>query len=84
MLSVGDNFTVMKSIKLIQVAKFLNVSPAFLCEIRKGKKSFSKQKSKMISELTGISVERLLYTNGEGLYRELRSAYALAQEDGKQ
>ena len=73
----------MKKIKLIDIASFIGISPAFLCEVRKGKKSFSKVKSKEISEATGLPLDQLLYTNGEKLYRAIRHAYSILVEEKK-
>lgn len=75
-----DNNYLMATIKLNQVAKYLEVSAPFLCGVRKGNKAFSKQKARSISEKTGIPIEKMLFANGDDLYRALVLAYTLNAE----
>ena len=65
----------MKHANLTEVARSLGISAPFLCEIRKGKKSFSKHTARRVSESTGIPLEKVLFADGESLYRELERAY---------
>ncbi|WP_310601460.1 hypothetical protein [Desulfobulbus sp.] len=64
-----------------RMAEYLGVSAPFLCEVRKGKKAFSKQKARLISEKTGISLEKVLFADGESLYHALTLAYTAALEE---
>ncbi len=70
----------MEKITLTKIAKHLNLSISFLCEVRKGKKRFSRKKSLVISKKTGIPVETVLFAGGEELYAKLAFAYQVQQQ----
>ena len=70
----------MEKITLTKIAKFLNLSNSFLCEVRKGKKRFSREKSLEISRKTGIPVETVLFARGDELYAKLAFAYQVQQQ----
>lgn len=70
----------MEKITLTKIAKHLNLSTSFLCEIRKGKKRFSREKSLIISKKTGIPIETVLFAHGEELYAKLVFAYQVQQQ----
>ena len=70
----------MEKITLTKIAKHLNLSISFLCEVRKGKKRFSREKSLVISKKTGIPVETVLFAGGEELYAKLVFAYQVRQQ----
>lgn len=72
----------MEKITLTKIAKHLNLSTSFLCEIRKGKKRFSREKSLIISKKTGIPIETVLFAHGEELYAKLVFAYQVQQSSG--
>lgn len=74
----------MKTIKLVSMAKFLDISPAFLCQVKYGKRRFSSKKAKQISERTGIPLEKLLFSEGDKIYKALSFCFATQDEEGQQ
>lgn len=69
----------MDKITQAQVAKFLGVSDAYLCQFRSGQRTFGKHLAKEISEQTGISINILAFENGERPYQMLVLAYEQSQ-----
>ncbi len=72
----------MKKIKQKDIAKYLNLSESFMCEVRKGIKGFSTKKAKIISEKTGIPFEMLMLAKGDKLYKVLVISYVQQREKG--
>ncbi len=65
----------MKNITQKQIADFAEVTPTFIGMFRKGKRFFSKQKARKISQNTGIGFDILAFRGGEEGYRSLVFAY---------
>ena len=65
----------MKKIKQVDIAVFMDVSPQFVSELRRGHRFLSKRKAKKLESDIGVSYEILALTNGEQLYGALVSAY---------
>jgi len=65
----------MKTIKQTQIADYIGVSPQMVCDIRKGRRRLSKEKSKKISIKTGIPFEDIALGGGDELYKKMVFAY---------
>jgi hypothetical protein len=74
---------VSKRIKLTDVAGFLGITPAFLCEVRYGKKRFSSRTAQRISAETGVPLEQLLFAPGDQVYRALCFCFGMQQGSKK-
>jgi transcriptional regulator with XRE-family HTH domain len=69
----------MKKITLTTIAKFSGVSIPFMWQVKNGRKRFSSQKARDISEKTGIPLEQLLFADGGKIYQSLCVSYGLQQ-----
>lgn len=65
----------METIKQTDIAAWVGVSPQFICDIKKGRRYFSKTNAEVISAKTGIPFRDLAMTNGDKLYQKLVLAF---------
>lgn len=61
----------MKKINQADVARFLGISPAMVCEIKHNRKKFSRDNALRISALTGIPFDTLMLEDGVFLVKML-------------
>lgn len=64
----------MNALKQKKIAEILGISPQFLSDIAKGRKSLGKANAVRVAQITGIDLQTLLFLKGQEFLEALQSS----------